>query len=76
MACDIDNREGKSPSLLEPRLGRMLHSSATGRRHHELFPGTDALSSRLAAAPAKKHEYARFPAHRSCSSANDEILVA
>ena len=31
MACDIANREGKSPSPMEPRLGRMFHSSATGR---------------------------------------------
>jgi len=37
MACDIDDREGESPSPLEPRLGRMLHSSATGRRHEQLF---------------------------------------
>lgn len=32
MACDIDDREGESPSPMEPRLGRVLHSSATGRR--------------------------------------------
>jgi hypothetical protein len=37
MACDIDDREGESPSPMEPRLGRMFHSSATGRRHKQLF---------------------------------------
>src|ERR1700733_6685576 len=37
MACDIHDREGESPSPMEPRLGRMLRSSATGRRRHEVF---------------------------------------
>ena len=37
MARDIDDREGESPSPMEPRLGRMFHSSATGRRHEQLF---------------------------------------
>jgi hypothetical protein len=37
MACDIDDREGESPSPMEPRLGRMFHSSATGRRLEQLF---------------------------------------
>jgi hypothetical protein len=32
MACDIDDREGSSPSPMELRLGRMFHSSAIGRR--------------------------------------------
>ena len=30
---DKDDREGSSPSQMERRLGRMFHSSATGRRH-------------------------------------------
>src|ERR1700731_2771915 len=38
MACDIDDREGESPSPMEPRLGRMFHSSATGRRRERIFP--------------------------------------
>jgi hypothetical protein len=25
MACDSDDREGESPSPMEPRLGRMFH---------------------------------------------------
>ena len=37
MACDIDDREGESPSPMEPRLGRMFHSSATGRRRGRIF---------------------------------------
>src|ERR1700722_1011841 len=35
MACDFDDREGESPSPMEPRLGRMFHSSATGRRREQ-----------------------------------------
>jgi hypothetical protein len=46
MACDIDDREGESPSPLEPRLGRMSHSSATGRRRERIFP--EALGLRQA----------------------------
>ncbi len=38
MACDIDDREGNSPSPMEPRLGRMFHSSATGRRRGANLP--------------------------------------
>src|SRR5207244_4328674 len=38
MACDIDDREGQSPSPMEPRLGRALHSSATGRRRAATLP--------------------------------------
>jgi hypothetical protein len=37
MACDIDDREGESPSPMEPRLGRTFRSSATGRRREQLF---------------------------------------
>jgi hypothetical protein len=37
MACDIDDREGESPSPMEPRPGRMFHSSATGHRREQLF---------------------------------------
>jgi hypothetical protein len=38
MACDIDDREGESPSPMEPRLGRTFHSSATGRRRQHTIP--------------------------------------
>ncbi len=38
MACDIDDREGNSPSPKEPRLGRMFQSSATGRRRGANLP--------------------------------------
>src|ERR1700734_390957 len=37
MACDVDDREGESPSPMEPRLGRMFHSSATGHRRVHIF---------------------------------------
>jgi hypothetical protein len=47
MACDIDNREGKSPSPMEPRLGRTFHSSATGRRHEQLFLRHSVFVKRL-----------------------------
>jgi len=43
MACDTDDREGKSPSPMEPRLGQMFHSSATGRRRAQLFTTRTAL---------------------------------
>ena len=33
----MDDREGESPLPTEPRLGRMFHSSATGRRLNKLF---------------------------------------
>ena len=46
MACDIDDREGKSPSPMEPGLGRMFHSSATGRRREQTLP--EALGLRQA----------------------------
>jgi hypothetical protein len=46
MACDIDDREGESPSPMEPRLGRMFHSSATGRRREQTLP--EALGPRQA----------------------------
>jgi hypothetical protein len=46
MACDIDDREGESPSPMEPRLGRMFHSSATGRRREQLFPRRPVLVKR------------------------------
>src|SRR5215469_1117288 len=49
MACDIDDREGESPSPMEPRLGRMLHSSATGRRREQTLP--EALGLRQAPHP-------------------------
>ena len=38
MACDTDDREGESPSPMEPPLGRTLHSSATGRRRQHTIP--------------------------------------
>ena len=38
MACDIDDREGESPSPMEPLLGRLFHSSATGRRREQTLP--------------------------------------
>lgn len=37
MACDVDDREGESPSPMKLRLGQMFHSSATGRRREQLF---------------------------------------
>ena len=49
MACDNDDREGKSPSPMEPRLGRMFHSSATGRRREQTLP--EALGLRQALQP-------------------------
>jgi hypothetical protein len=49
MACDIDDREGESPSPMEPRLGRMSHSSATGRRREQTLP--EALGLRQALHP-------------------------
>ncbi len=49
MACDIDDREGESPSPVEPRLGRMSRSSATGRRRERIFP--EALGLRQALHP-------------------------
>src|SRR5450755_1091786 len=49
MACDIDDREGESPSPMEPRLGRMFHSSATGRRREQTLP--EALGLRQALHP-------------------------
>ena len=47
MACDIDDREGESPSPVEPRLGRMSHSSATGRRRDKLFLTRSAFVKRF-----------------------------
>jgi len=38
MACDIEDREGESPSPMELRLGRMFHGSATGRRRDHTLP--------------------------------------
>jgi hypothetical protein len=49
MACDIDDREGESPSPMEPRLGRMFHSSAAGRRREHTLP--EALGLRQAVQP-------------------------
>jgi len=49
MACDIDDREGESPSPMEPRLERMFHSSATGRRRERTLP--EALGLRQAVQP-------------------------
>jgi hypothetical protein len=47
MACETDDREGESPSPMEPQLGRMFHSSATGRRHEQLFPRPAVLVKRF-----------------------------
>src|SRR5450755_1935559 len=60
MACDIDDREGESPSPMEPRLGRMFHSSATGRRREQTLP--DALGLRQALHP--RDDTAEVPAVR------------
>jgi hypothetical protein len=49
MACDIDDREGESPLLMKPGLGRMFHSSATGRRRERSLP--EALDLRQALHP-------------------------
>src|SRR5580700_4006633 len=46
MACDVDDREGESPSPMEPRLGRTFRGSATGRRRARIF--ADTLSLRQA----------------------------
>src|ERR1700733_955865 len=43
MTCDFDDREGESPSPVEPRLGRMFHSSATGRRRAQTLPDAPGL---------------------------------
>ena len=59
MACDIDDREGESPSPMEPRLGRMFHSSATGRREQTL---PEALGLRQALHP--RDDTAEVPAVR------------
>jgi hypothetical protein len=53
MACDIDDREGKSPSPMEPRLGRMFHNSATGRRREHTISETFGLCQ--AASPTGWH---------------------
>ena len=63
MACDIANREGKSPSPMEPRLGRMFHSSATGRRRGATFtkalnlsqPPTQEMAPRVSGVTAPFH---------------------
>src|ERR1700730_6570188 len=47
MACDIDDREDESPSPMEPRLRRMFHSSATGRRRDQTLPETLGLRQAL-----------------------------
>lgn len=54
MACDIDDREGESPSPVEPLLGRMSHSSATGRRREQTLP--DALGFRQALHPVHRQD--------------------
>src|SRR5580658_8850306 len=43
MAWDLDDREGESPSPMEPRPGRMFHSSATGRRRDQTLPEAPGL---------------------------------
>src|SRR5579859_6172358 len=47
MACGVDDREGESPSPMELRLGRMCHSSATGRRREQSLPQTTGLRQAL-----------------------------
>src|SRR5690242_6783800 len=47
MACAIDDREGESPSPVEPRLGRTFHSSATGRRRKQTLPEAPGLRQAL-----------------------------
>src|ERR1700735_4531425 len=47
MACDTDDREGESPSPMELRPGRMLHSSATGRRREQTLPEAPGLRQAL-----------------------------
>ena len=47
MARDSDDREGESPSPMEPRPGRMFHSSATGRRREQLFLTRSVFVKRL-----------------------------
>ena len=51
MACDIDDREGESPLPMEPRVGRMFHSSATGRPREPSLP--EALGLCQAASPTR-----------------------
>jgi len=51
MACDIDDREGESPSPMELRLGRTFHSLATGRRQAQLFPRRAVFVKLLALDP-------------------------
>jgi hypothetical protein len=43
MACDIEDREGESPSPMEPRPGQMFHSSAAGRRREQTLPEAPGL---------------------------------
>ena len=54
MACDTDDREGDSPSPMEPPLRRMFHSWATGRRHDLTLP--EALGFRQAHHPSVRTE--------------------
>jgi hypothetical protein len=62
MACDIDDREGESPSPMEPRLGRMLPGSATGRRREHTIP--EALGLCQAASPTEDTAEDRRPPGR------------
>ena len=47
MARDSDDREGESPSPMEPRPGRTFHSSATGRRREQTLPEAPGLRQGL-----------------------------
>lgn len=62
MACDIHDREGKSPSPVELRLERMSHGSATGRRRQLSLVLRRRLSASalIAAAGTKAIERAAF----------------
>src|ERR1700733_129547 len=64
MACDTDDREGESPSPMEPRLGRMFHSSATGRRRRQTLPE----------APGLRQE--RHPRDDTAGSAGSEARIS
>ncbi len=72
MACDIDDREGESPSPMEPRLGRMFHSSATGRRRDQTLPEALGLRQALELTNAYLAADQRVCPRRSAGSRNGQ----
>jgi Putative glycolipid-binding len=79
MSCDIDDREGESPSPKEIRLGRTFHGSATGRRREHTIPGALALCQGAShtrwdrakfAPPWRRPSSASAPSHTGAGRAN------